>query len=107
MALSNTVEAALSSGVVMHNHFTTTSQSLHEQQKTVNSLKKDILRSCQEQEFCLTKSVCHAIKEEPGVSFEAIFDKGNIMAGVDAEHSKQLHHASGHRIIRGHIFWYC
>lgn len=45
----------------------------------------------------LTTSVCHAVEEEPGVRVGAELDEGHIMAGLNAEHSKQLHHLPGHR----------
>lgn len=51
----------------------------------------------------LTTSVCHTVKEEPGVRIRAIFDKWNIVTGVNAENSKQLHGVSGHRGDRGRV----
>lgn len=56
-------------------------------------------------EIHLTASVCHAVKEEPGVRVRAVFDEGHVMAGLNAEHGKQLHHVSGHRSVRGYICW--
>lgn len=46
-------------------------------------------------------SVCHAVKEEPGVRVRAVFEEGHIVAGLNAEHGKQLHGVSGDRSIRG------
>lgn len=38
-----------------------------------------------------TVSVSHAVEEEPGGVGSAVFDKGDVVTGLDAEHSKQLH----------------
>lgn len=39
----------------------------------------------------LTESVRHAVEEDPGVGVRAILDEADIVAGLDAEHGKQLH----------------
>lgn len=38
----------------------------------------------------LSLSVCHAVKEDPVSAVWSVFDKGHIVARLDAEHSKQL-----------------
>lgn len=40
--------------------------------------------------FALTHSVSHAIKKDPVGGFWSMFDKGNIVAGLYAQHGKQL-----------------
>lgn len=47
----------------------------------------------------LTTSVGHAVEEDPRVRFRAIFDKGHIVAGLDAKYSKQLHGVPEHRCV--------
>lgn len=39
----------------------------------------------------LTMPVCHAVKEHPILFLWSVFHKGDVVAGLDAEHSKQLH----------------
>lgn len=39
----------------------------------------------------LTKSVRHAVEEDPGAGVRAVLDKADVVAGLDAEHSEQLH----------------
>lgn len=58
-------------------------------------------------EVYFTTSICHAVEEEPGTRVRAIFDKGNVVTGVDAEHSEQLHHVPGHGGISGCLCWHC
>ena len=55
----------------------------------------------------LTASICHAVKEKPRVGVRAVFDKGHIVAGLNTENSKQLHHVPGNRCISGYVCWYC
>lgn len=43
----------------------------------------------------LTFSVSHAVKEDPILAAWSVFDEGHIVAGLDAEHSKQLQFVSG------------
>lgn len=38
-----------------------------------------------------TVAVSHAIKEQPGRVCGSVFDKGDIVAGLNAKHSEQLH----------------
>ena len=58
-------------------------------------------------EVNLTTSVCHAVEEEPGARARAILYKGHIVAGVDTEHSEQLHFVPGYRGICWHLRWHC
>lgn len=62
-----------------------------------------ITEVCEKAENYLTASVCHAVKEEPRVRVRAIFDKGHVVTGLNAEHSKELHRVSGHRRVRCNI----
>lgn len=40
-------------------------------------------------------SVGHAVKEDPVVAFWSVFDKGNVVTRLDAEHGKQLQSVPG------------
>ena len=50
-------------------------------------------------QLLLTTAISHAVKEHPGSRPGAILDKGHVVAGVDAEDSKQLHLSSGRGAI--------
>lgn len=52
-------------------------------------------------------SVGHAVKEEPGVRVRAVFDKGHVVTGVNAEHGEQLHGAPGYGAVNGYICCDC
>lgn len=39
----------------------------------------------------VTIPICHAVEEEPGGVVPAVLDKGHVVAGLDAQHCKQLH----------------
>lgn len=57
-------------------------------------------------EICLTTSVCHAVKKKPRVWTRTVFDKGHVVAGFNAEHSKQLNFVPGNRTVGGYTCWY-
>lgn len=46
----------------------------------------------------LTLSVCHAVKEDPVLAVWSMFDEGDVVAGLDAEHSEQLQFVSGQSV---------
>lgn len=46
----------------------------------------------------LTLSVCHAVKEDPVLAVRSVFDEGDVVAGLDAEHSEQLQFVSGQSV---------
>lgn len=43
-------------------------------------------------------SVCHAVKEDPVLAVRSVFDEGDVVAGLDAEHSEQLQFVSGQSV---------
>lgn len=45
-----------------------------------------------------TFSISHAVKEDPVTCVWSMFDKGHIVACLDAEHSEQLQAVSGERV---------
>lgn len=40
--------------------------------------------------IALTLPVCHTVEEDPVFFVWSVFDEGDVVAGLDAEHSKQL-----------------
>lgn len=47
----------------------------------------------------LTTSVCHAVEKEPGAGPGAIFEEAHVVAGLNAEHGEQFHHAPGNGTV--------
>lgn len=45
-------------------------------------------------------SVCHAVKEDPGVVVRAALDKGHVVVGSNAEHGEKLHLVRRDRIAQ-------
>lgn len=46
-----------------------------------------------------TVAVGHAVEEEPGGVVPAVLDEGHVVAGLDAQHRKQLHLLRGHAAV--------
>lgn len=42
-----------------------------------------------------TLSVRHAVEEDPVLAAGAVFDEGHVVAGLDAQHGKQVQFVSG------------
>lgn len=46
----------------------------------------------------LTLSVRHAVEEDPVFAAGAVLDEGHVVAGLDAEHGKQVQLVSGQSV---------